>query len=72
MSAEPPDLSAEHRIDLEVKLAYQERLIRELDALVRTFADRLDRVEHELGGLRHAVGAAAAPIGPADEPPPHY
>ncbi len=59
-------------IDLEVKLAYQERLIRDLDALVRTFGDRLDRAMRELDQLKKTVASPEAPIGPQSEHPPHY
>ena len=55
-------------VDLEIKLAYQERLITELDALVRAFGERLEKAERE---LRELV-VRAAPVGPANEPPPHY
>jgi len=58
--------------DLEVKLAFQDRLIRELDALVRTFGDRLDEVQRELKELKQAVRSPERPLGPANEPPPHY
>ncbi len=51
-------------IDLEVKLAYQERLIRELDALIREFAGRLAKAEEKLAAI------PAAPV--VSEPPPHY
>lgn len=57
----------ERFIDLEVKLAYQERLIRELDALVRDFGTRLAKVEQELAHLR---SGSAAPV--VTERPPHY
>ncbi len=59
-------------VDLEVKLAYQERLIAELDALVRTFGERLDKTERELAQLKQSIASPTAPIGPANEPPPHY
>jgi len=55
-------------VDLEIKLAYQERLIAELDALVRAFGERLDKTERELKELV----ARSVPVGPANEPPPHY
>ena len=55
-------------VDLEIKLAYQERLIAELDALVRAFGERLDKTERELKDLV----SRSAPVGPANEPPPHY
>ena len=66
------DPDAERFVDLEVKLAYQERLIRELDTLVRAFATRLDKTEHELGELKQAIRSPDRPVGPANEPPPHY
>lgn len=65
------DADAERWLDLEVKLAYQERLIRELDALVREFGDRLDKTERELAQLRQAL-PPPVPLGPINEPPPHY
>ena len=54
-------------IDLEVKLAYQERLIHDLDALVREFAARLAKVEGDLDQLKRGT---AQPV--VSEPPPHY
>jgi uncharacterized coiled-coil protein SlyX len=64
--------ASEALIDLEVKLVYQDRLIRELDALVRTFGARLDTVERELRELRQALRSPEMPTGPVNEPPPHY
>ena len=64
--------SAERLEDLEVKLAFQDKLIRELDALVRTFGDRLDEVNRELKALKDGVRSPEAPMGPQNEPPPHY
>ena len=65
--ADAPDL-----VDLEIKLAYQERLIADLDALVRTFGTRLDAAERELSALKAALRSPESPLGPANEPPPHY
>mgnify|MGYP001597294403 CR=1 FL=1 len=65
--ADAPDL-----VDLEIKLAYQERLIGELDTLVRTFGARLDAAERELRALKAAVRSPEGPVGAANEPPPHY
>jgi uncharacterized coiled-coil protein SlyX len=67
--ADPTD--AERWLDLDVKLAYQERLIGELDALVREFGARLDKAERELTQLKQAV-PPPLPLGAANEPPPHY
>ena len=58
--------------DLEVKLAFQDKLIRELDALVRTFGDRLDETQRELKQLKETLRSPEAAAGPANEPPPHY
>jgi len=62
----------EYLIDLEVKLAYQERLIRDLDALVREFGTRLDTAMRELETLKQSVRSGEPALGPAGEPPPHY
>lgn len=59
-------------IDLEVKLAYQERLIRDLDTLVREFADRLDTMQRDLNAMKETQRSGELPQGPANEPPPHY
>lgn len=58
--------------DLEVKLAFQDKLIRELDALVRSFGDRLDLALREIKKLEQAVRSPEPTVGPANEPPPHY
>jgi uncharacterized coiled-coil protein SlyX len=62
---------AERWLDVDVKLAYQERLIRELDELVREFGARLDKAERELAELKQAM-PPPLPLGPINEPPPHY
>ena len=63
---------AERLEDLEVKLAFQDKLIRELDALVRTFGDRLDEAERELKQLKDGIRSPEGTMGPGNEPPPHY
>jgi uncharacterized coiled-coil protein SlyX len=69
--AHDTDADSERWLDLEVKLAYQERLIEELDALVRAFGERLDRTERELAPVNQSM-PAPVPLGAANEPPPHY
>ena len=69
--ADPTDSDDERWLDLDVKLAFQERLIHQLDALVREFAARLDKAERELEQLKQAM-PAPMPLGGANEPPPHY
>lgn len=66
------DLLAERMTNLEIKLAFQDQFIRELDEVVRFLSGRLEATERALSELRQAARAPAAPLGPADEPPPHY
>lgn len=61
----------ERWLDIDVKLAYQEHLISQLDALVRELGDRLATTERELKELKAAV-PAPVPLGAANEKPPHY
>ena len=68
---DPRDSDDERWLDIDVKLAYQERLIRELDALVRDFGTRLDKAERLLEQIRQAL-PSPVPLGAANEPPPHY
>ena len=68
---DPRDSDDERWLDIDVKLAYQERLIRELDALVRDFGTRLDKAERLLEQIRQAL-PPPVPLGAANEPPPHY
>ncbi len=58
-------------IDLEVRIAFQNQTITELDKLVRTLFGRMEALEKELVELRRG-GDAGQPIGPANDPPPHY
>jgi SlyX protein len=58
--------------DLEIKLAYQDQLIRELDALVRSFGDKLDLARRELEILKQSLRSPEGPVGPSNDKPPHY
>ena len=60
---------AETVLDLEVRLAYQDRTIAALDEVVRTLFARVEKLEKDLEQLRKTD---ALPVGPANEPPPHY
>jgi len=62
----------ERFVDLEIKLAFQEQLIRELDALVRAVRDRLDTTDRDLRELKQAIRSPEVPVGPASDKPPHY
>ena len=54
--------------DLEVRLAYQDKIIASLDEVVRDFAARVERLER----LARERGTPGEPFGPPDDPPPHY
>lgn len=59
--------------DLEIRHAFQEDLLRQLDEVTQALHDRLDALGREVEALRAQVGQ---PSGPAnrleDERPPHY
>lgn len=55
-------------VDLEIRLAYQDRKLEELDSLVRGLVGRLEISERELAELKRAM----TPEKHINEPPPHY
>jgi uncharacterized coiled-coil protein SlyX len=55
-------------IELEIRIAFQDRKIDELDTLVRTLATRLETTERELAEVKRAM----APEEHLNERPPHY
>lgn len=60
--------------DVEVKIAFLENTIAELDDVVRSLADKLGRVERELLEVqKHVAGRPErGSTDLADEVPPHY
>jgi SlyX protein len=65
-------MDAERFTELEIKVAFQDKVIADLEALVRSFGVRLDELARELKQLKDAVRSPEVPLGPANEPPPHY
>jgi uncharacterized coiled-coil protein SlyX len=63
-------MSAEEVVDLEIKIAFQEKWIAELDEVVRTLRDEVDALRAEVRSLTEQVTAAGAPT--PHEKPPHY
>jgi uncharacterized coiled-coil protein SlyX len=61
-------------MELEIRSAFQDQKIEALDEVVREFADRVRRLERELGELRAQVLSTSEEraLGPADDRPPHY
>jgi len=62
----------ERIIELEVKTAYQDKVIADLDEVLRTFTARVEELSRELAELKESVRAEQSTIGPANEKPPHY
>ena len=58
--------------DLEVKVAFQERHIAELDEVVRTAVDQIRRLEKELFELQRQTNLREGSTDLRDEEPPHY
>jgi uncharacterized coiled-coil protein SlyX len=65
-------MDAERLTDLEIKVAYQDKTIADLEALVRSLGVRVAELSRELTQLKEAVRSPEAPPGPANERPPHY
>lgn len=60
----------ERLVELEVRATYQEKLIAQLDEVLREFATRVETLEMQVSELKASV--PPGPVGPADDPPPHY
>lgn len=62
----------ERIVELEVRLAYQDKIIADLDEVVQSFASRVEQLERELELLKETVKEGVPDVGPQDEKPPHY
>jgi SlyX protein len=59
--------------DLEVRYAFQEDLLRQLDEVIQQQAARIDALTRELEGLRAQLAQGSAGGNTLqDEKPPHY
>ncbi|HEY1557192.1 MAG TPA: SlyX family protein [Kofleriaceae bacterium] len=58
--------------ELDIKLAFQDKLIAELGALVRQLGERLDKTDRELKQLKDSLASPELPLGAPTEKPPHY
>ncbi|MGE5184445.1 MAG: SlyX family protein [Acidobacteriota bacterium] len=58
--------------ELEIRVAFQDKLIADLDALVRALGVRLDAALREVEQLKNAIRSPELPLGGAGEKPPHY
>jgi uncharacterized coiled-coil protein SlyX len=62
----------ERVIELESRVALQDKTIRDLDEVVRLFASRVERLERRLSELVDQLRTDCEQVGPHDEQPPHY
>lgn len=63
-------LTADRLEAVEIKLAYQEKVIRELNDVIYDQQRRIDRLASVCDDL--ARSGRDSPSGPANEKPPHY
>ncbi|MEM7351645.1 MAG: SlyX family protein [Acidobacteriota bacterium] len=59
-------------IELETRVAYQEKLLSDLDEVVQAFAKRVEVLEKRLQTLRDAQLEHPGEMEPHNTPPPHY
>lgn len=57
--------------ELEVKLAFQDRTIEELDGVVREYTEKIEQLTRQLEVVRSTLSDMRE-TGPANEKPPHY
>ena len=59
-------------IELEERVAYQEKLLCDLDEVVQAFAKRVEQVERRLRDLKATKLEQQGDMEPHNTPPPHY
>lgn len=59
-------------IELEVRVAYQDKIIADLDDVLRAFTSRVEALQRELVELKERIEGDQPDLGPADDAPPHY
>ncbi|MCP3963731.1 MAG: SlyX family protein [bacterium] len=62
----------ERIIELETRVAYQDKLLSDLDEVVQAFAKRVEKVEQRLSDLQDRQPEHQAELEPHNTPPPHY
>ena len=62
----------ERLTELEIRIAYQDRQVRELREVIDSFAGRLAGLEHDLLALRATTESPPSTTGAGNDPPPHY
>ncbi len=62
----------ERIIELETRVAYQDKLLSDLDEVVQTFAKRVEKLERRLRDLEDSQLEHQPEMEPHNTPPPHY
>jgi SlyX protein len=62
----------ERIVELEVRVAYQDKIIADLDEVIRSFTVRVERLERELREVRDLASQGSPDADGNDPPPPHY
>jgi len=60
------------RIDLKTKIAFLERAIEELSAVVHEESRARQLLQQRLDRLENSQASGGPEVGPQDDPPPHY
>ena len=63
-------MSDDRLMDLEVKVAFQERLLAELDEVIQQLRGELEALQGDVRALTEALEAHRGQV--VDEKPPHY
>lgn len=59
-------------VELEVRVAYQDKIIADLDEVLRAFTSQVQALQRELVELKERLEEHQPEVGPADDAPPHY
>lgn len=65
-------MDEERIIELETRVAYQDKLLNDLDEVVQQFAKRVEQAEQKIRRLEAAQMEGQDVIEPHNTPPPHY
>lgn len=65
-------LLSDRTLELEIKVAYQERSIESLNDVILDMRSELETLRREFNVFRDETREADKPVGPANELPPHY
>ncbi|MEM7158777.1 MAG: SlyX family protein [Myxococcota bacterium] len=62
----------ERIVELEVRVAYQDKVIADLDEVLREFSGQVVALKREIEELKRTLKEGTQAIGGANEKPPHY